>query len=70
MRHVRRQLLVGMIALAASFAGCVERKSGLMVMLNGDAYLPFLMKMLANPTGPPPTPETIWPDFVRRFFAA
>jgi hypothetical protein len=31
-------------------AGCTERRSGLMVMLNGDTYVPFLMKMLANPT--------------------
>jgi len=50
-------------------AGCIERRSGLMVMLNGDAYGPFAMKLLANPSGPPPTPETIWPDFARRFFA-
>lgn len=51
-------------------AGSMERRSGLMVMLNGDAYVPFLMKMLAPPSGPPPTPQTIWPDFARRFFAA
>jgi hypothetical protein len=39
-------------------------------MMNGDTYAPFLMKLLANPSGPPPTPATIWPDFVKRFFAA
>jgi CubicO group peptidase (beta-lactamase class C family) len=49
---------------------CLERRSGLMVMLNGDAYPAFLLKMLANPAGPPPTLETIWPDFVKRFFGA
>jgi len=51
-------------------AASLERRSGLMVMLNGDAYVPFLMKLLANPSGPAPAPQTIWPDFVRRFFAA
>jgi CubicO group peptidase (beta-lactamase class C family) len=51
-------------------AACIERRSGFMVMLNGDAYPPILMKMLAKPSGPPPDPQTIWPDFVRRFFAA
>jgi CubicO group peptidase (beta-lactamase class C family) len=51
-------------------AASVERRSGLMVMLNGDAYVPFLMKLLAHPSGPSPTPQTIWPDFARRFFAA
>ena len=51
-------------------AASLERRSGLMVMLNGDAYVPFLMKLLANPSGPAPTPQTIWPDFARRFFAA
>ena len=51
-------------------AASMERRSGLMVMLNGDAYAPFLMKMLANPTGQSATPQTIWPDFARRFFAA
>jgi len=51
-------------------SGCTERRSGLMVMLNGDAYVPFLMKMLANPSGPPSPPESIWPDFAKRFFAA
>jgi CubicO group peptidase (beta-lactamase class C family) len=50
-------------------AASVERQSGLMVMLNGDAYGPFLMKMLANPSGPPSAPQTLWPDFARRFFA-
>ena len=40
-----------------------------MVMLNGDSYVPFLLKMLANPSGPPSPPETIWPDFAKRFFA-
>ena len=45
-----------------------ERRSGLMVMLNGDTYVPFLLKMLANPSGPPPMPETIWPEFAKRFF--
>ena len=50
-------------------AGSTERRSGLMVMLNGDAYVPFLMKMLANPSGPPSPAETLWPDFAKRFFA-
>ena len=50
-------------------AGSVERRSGLMIMLNGDAYLPFLLKMLASPSGPSSPPETAWPDFARRFFA-
>jgi hypothetical protein len=51
-------------------AGSTERRSGLMVMLNGDAYVPFLMKMLANPSGPPSKPEDLWSDFAKRFFAA
>jgi hypothetical protein len=51
-------------------AGSTERRSGLMVMLNGDTYVPFLLKMLASPSGPPSRPETIWPDFAKRFFAA
>jgi CubicO group peptidase (beta-lactamase class C family) len=51
-------------------AGCTERRSGLMVMLNGDAFVPFAVKLLGNPSGPPPTPETLWPDFAKRFFAA
>lgn len=51
-------------------SGCVERRSGLMVMLNGDTYVPFLLKMLANPSGPPSPAETLWPDFAKRFFAA
>jgi CubicO group peptidase (beta-lactamase class C family) len=51
-------------------AGSTERRSGLMVMLNGDTYVPFLLKMLANPSGPPSPPETIWPDFAKRFFAS
>ena len=51
-------------------AGCTERRSGLTVMLNGDTYVPFLLKMLANPSGPPAAAETIWPDFAKRFFAA
>jgi hypothetical protein len=25
---------------------------------------------MADPSGPPPAVETIWPDFARRFFAA
>jgi hypothetical protein len=41
-----------------------------MVMLNGDAYVPILMKMLANPSSPPADPQTLWPDFVKRFFPA
>lgn len=49
-------------------AASMERRAGLMVMLNGDAYGPFLMKMLANPSGPAGTPQTLWPDFARRFF--
>ena len=47
-----------------------ERRSGLMVMLNGDTYVPFLMKMLANPTGPPAAPKDLWAEFAKRFFAA
>ena len=47
-----------------------ERRSGLMVMLNGDAYVPFLMKMLASPSGAPVEPKDLWSDFARRFFAA
>jgi CubicO group peptidase (beta-lactamase class C family) len=50
-------------------AASLERRSGLMVMLNGDAYVPFLMKMLANPASPSATPQSLWPDFARRFFA-
>ena len=50
-------------------AGCTERRSGLMVMLNGDTYVPFLMKMLANPTGPPVEPQALWSEFAKRFFA-
>ena len=49
-------------------AGSMERRSGLMVMLNGDGYVPFLMKLLANPSGPAPALQTIWPNFARRFF--
>ena len=51
-------------------AGSSERRSSLMVMLNGDTHVPFLMKMLANPSGPASPPESIWPDFAKRFFAA
>jgi CubicO group peptidase (beta-lactamase class C family) len=51
-------------------AGCTERRSGLMVMLNGDTYVPLLLQMLANPASPPAAAETIWPDFAKRFFAA
>jgi len=51
-------------------AASTDRRSGLMVMLNGDTYVPFLLKMLANPAGPPSPPETLWPDFAKRFFAA
>ena len=51
-------------------SGCTARRSGLMVMLNGDSYVPFLLKMLASPSGPPSPPETIWPNFAKRFFAA
>ena len=40
-----------------------------MVMLNGDTYVPFLMKMLANPTGPPVEPQALWPEFAKAFFA-
>jgi hypothetical protein len=39
-------------------------------MVNGDTYVPFLMKVLANPAGLELSPQTIWPDFARRFFAA
>ena len=51
-------------------AGSTERRSGLMVMLNGDAYVPFLMKMLADPSGPPVPAQTLWEEFAKRFFAA
>jgi len=51
-------------------AGSTERRSGLMVMLNGDSYVPFLLTMLADPAGPPSPAETLWPDFAKRFFAA
>ena len=40
-----------------------------MVMLNGDTYVPFLMKM-ANPALPELGPDKLWPDFAKRFFAA
>ena len=50
-------------------SGCSERRSGLMVMLNGDSYVPILMKMLANPSNPSLGPQAIWPDFAKRFFA-
>ena len=51
-------------------AGSPERRSGLMVMLNGDTYVPFLLKMLADPSGAPGSPESVWPNFAKRFFAA
>lgn len=51
-------------------AGCAERRSGLMVMLNGDTYVPFLLKMLANPSSPSTPAASIWPEFAKRFFAA
>ena len=51
-------------------AGCAEQKSGMMVMLNGDSYVPVLLKMLADPSGPTPDASTIWPDFAKRFFSA
>jgi CubicO group peptidase (beta-lactamase class C family) len=50
-------------------AGSAELRSGLMVMMNGDAYAPFLMKMLADQKGPEAKPETTWSDFAKRFFA-
>jgi CubicO group peptidase (beta-lactamase class C family) len=50
-------------------SGCTQRRSGLMIMLNGDTYVPFLMKMLANPSGSPSKPEDLWADFAKRFFA-
>ena len=50
-------------------AGSTARKSGLMVMLNGDSYVPILLKMLADPSGGTPDAATIWPDFAKRFFA-
>ena len=37
-------------------------------MLNGDSYVPFLMKMLANPTGPRVKPEALRSEFAKRFF--
>ena len=49
-------------------SGCTERRSGLMVMLNGDTYVPFLMKMLTDPSRPTPPPERLWQDFAKRFF--
>jgi CubicO group peptidase (beta-lactamase class C family) len=52
-------------------AGCTERRSGLMIMFNGDAYAPMLWNLLADPSGvPPDSPNNLWPDFVRKFFAA
>jgi CubicO group peptidase (beta-lactamase class C family) len=51
-------------------AGSTGRRSGLMVLVNGDSYLPFLTRLLADPAGPPPPLERIWPDFAQRFFAA
>ncbi len=51
-------------------AGCTELRSGLMVMLNGDTFVPFVLKMLSDPAGPPLLVETLWPDFAKRFFAA
>jgi CubicO group peptidase (beta-lactamase class C family) len=51
-------------------AACVERRSGLMVMLNGDSYVPFLMKLLTEPDRPTPPLQNIWPAFATRFFAA
>ena len=47
-----------------------ERRSGLMVMLNGDNYVPFLIKLLAAPSGTPVPPERLWSDFAKQFFAA
>ena len=44
--HTCRAGLRGVLPLRAS----TERRSGLMLMLNGDAYVPFLSKMLANPS--------------------
>jgi CubicO group peptidase (beta-lactamase class C family) len=49
-------------------AGCVDRRSAIVVMMNGDAWAPFLMKLLANPAAPTLAPQMIWPDFVKRFF--
>jgi CubicO group peptidase (beta-lactamase class C family) len=51
-------------------AGSTERRSGLMVMLNGDNYAPFLLKLLANPSGPPVEPKDVGSSFAQRFFAA
>jgi CubicO group peptidase (beta-lactamase class C family) len=51
-------------------AGSTERRSALMVMLNGDTYMPFGLKLLADPSGPTPDVSTIWPEFMKRFFAA
>jgi CubicO group peptidase (beta-lactamase class C family) len=50
-------------------AGSTDRRSGLMIMLNGDNYGPFLMKMLANPLDPAVKPENLGADFAKRFFA-
>jgi CubicO group peptidase (beta-lactamase class C family) len=49
-------------------AGCMERRAGLMVMLNGDSYVPFLTKMLTDPSRPTPPLERLWQDFAKRFF--
>jgi len=51
-------------------AGCTERRSGFMVMFNGDAIAPLVWNMLVDPASPPSSPDRLWPDFVRRFFAA
>jgi CubicO group peptidase (beta-lactamase class C family) len=51
-------------------AGCTERQSGFMVMFNGDGIAPLLWNMFVDPSSPPSTPDMLWPDFVRRFFAA
>ena len=51
-------------------AASMERRSGMMVMLNGDSYVPFLTKMLTAPSHETPPLERIWPDFAKRFFAA
>jgi len=50
-------------------AGCTGPRSGLMVMLNGDSYVPLLTRMLTDPSAPTPPLERLWPDFAKRFFA-
>ena len=54
-------------SLDAAIAADPERLLGPRVLGTFGGRLPFLMKLLANPAGPPLAPQ-IWPDFVKRFF--